>query len=298
MPAETRRMRALYIPLVASWALVLWLAPGAGADRAPAQALRSGQPVMRSTALTARALTVTARRARAGGARASCRRIRGPSSSAPRRPARRSQRGLRCQARARVAHGRAGHGTHPQRTLRHLPATLVAARARASTIATVLATPCQNTELNPAPGNLGLVRAAVLCLINRERADHGEMPLKLNGALQRAAESHSAEMVAADYFEHVSPGGLTPVDRVSSAGYIPNPMVGYVIGENIAWGTLSLSTPEAIVGAWIASPPHLANILFGEYRDTGIGVSAETPVALSGGETGATYTQDFGVIIA
>ena len=102
----------------------------------------------------------------------------------------------------------------------------------------------------------------------------------MSADLQRAAEGHSAEMVAEDYFEHVSPSGSTPVDRVSSSGYIPSPQVGYVIGENLAWGTLSLATPEAIVAAWMASPAHRANILEGEYRETGIGVSAQVPARL------------------
>ncbi len=170
-------------------------------------------------------------------------------------------------------------------------------RARESTIASVLATVCQNTELTPTPADIELVRAAVLCLINRQRADDLEMPLAVSGDLQRAAEAHSAEMVAQDYFQHVSPTGSTPVARVTSAGYIPSPFVGYVIGENIAWGTLTLATPEAIVAAWMASPAHRANILEAEYRETGIGVAAQAPAADAQGAPGATYTQEFGVII-
>jgi uncharacterized protein YkwD len=73
--------------------------------------------------------------------------------------------------------------------------------------------------------------------------------------------------------------------------------VGYVIGENLAWGTLSLATPQAIVSAWIASPPHLANILEGGYRDTGIAIAPAVPTALADGVAGATYGQEFGSII-
>ena len=149
----------------------------------------------------------------------------------------------------------------------------------------------------PSPADVALVRAAVLCLINRARAVQLEMPLTINPDLQRAAELHSAEMVGEDYFEHVSPAGSTPVTRVTSTGYIPNPLVGYVIGENLAWGTLSLAIPEAIVAAWMASPAHRANILEAEYRETGIGVAAQAPTALAEGAPGATYTQEFGVII-
>jgi uncharacterized protein YkwD len=165
------------------------------------------------------------------------------------------------------------------------------------TIAKVLATPCQNTELTPEPANLPLVRAAVLCLVNTERAQNDRQPLQQNASLQAAAESHGREMIAANYFEHVSPSGVTPVDRVRQTGYIPNSEVGYVVGENLAWGTLTLSTPAAIVAAWIASPEHLANILEPQYRDTGIDAEPEVPQSLAEDVQGALYTQEFGVIL-
>jgi uncharacterized protein YkwD len=172
-----------------------------------------------------------------------------------------------------------------------------ASLARASIIASVLATPCQNAQLMPEPANLELVGNAVFCLVNRVRAENGETPLIRNSRLDAAAEGHGAEMISADYFEHVSPTGETPVDRIRETGYIPGPQDGYVIGENLAWGTLSLATPQAIVEAWVASPKHFANIREGQYRETGIGVVPTVPAALSGGEPGATYSQEFGVIL-
>ena len=84
-------------------------------------------------------------------------------------------------------------------------------------------------------------------------------------------------MLSEDYFAHVAPSGLTPVGGVEASGYVPNQQVGYTLGENIAWGTLQLSTPSAIVAAWIASPEHLANILFSQYRDTAIGIAPRRP---------------------
>jgi uncharacterized protein YkwD len=161
----------------------------------------------------------------------------------------------------------------------------------------VLATECQNSQLTPEAANLALVRDAVLCLVNHKRAQNGELPLSVSPSLQAAADAHSQEMVSADYFEHVSPSGLTPLGRIRADGYLPSPNAGYVIGENIAWGTLSLSTPQAIVSAWIASPEHLANILEGQYRETGIGIAPAVPALLANGQPGATYAQEFGVII-
>jgi uncharacterized protein YkwD len=167
----------------------------------------------------------------------------------------------------------------------------------AAAVAAALAAPCANTELAPEAANLELVRAAVLCLVNRERAQHGESPLRLSSRLEGAAAGHCSELIADDYFAHVSPSGETPVQRIRATGYIPGPSVGYVLGENLAWGTYGLATPQAIVAAWIASPGHLANILEAKYTETGIGISAAVPPSLANGAPGATYAQEFGVII-
>jgi uncharacterized protein YkwD len=197
--------------------------------------------------------------------------------------------------------------THPARPAKaprtaasepsHAPTAQTSATAHAATIAAILASTCQNTELTPEAGNIALVRASVLCLINRKRAENGELPLSTNPQLEEAAEAHCQELIADDYFAHVSPSGETPVDRIRDLGYIPNSDVGYVIGENLAWGTYQLSTPQSIVAAWIASPGHLANILETQYTETGIGITPAVPASLGDGAPGATYGQEFGVII-
>jgi uncharacterized protein YkwD len=194
----------------------------------------------------------------------------------------------------------AGHAPRPRSTINKVVPGAGAGEAKtgqAGTIAKVLATPCQNTQLIPEAANLALIRAAVLCLINTERAQNGREPLSPDAHLEQAAESHGKEMLSVDYFDHVSPSGVTPVQRIRTTGYIPSSEVGYVIGENLAWGTLTLATPQAIVNAWIASPEHLANILEAKYRDTGIDVQPEVPAELAEGVAGALYTQEFGVIV-
>jgi uncharacterized protein YkwD len=207
---------------------------------------------------------------------------------------------LSCTSQAALANHVAAHtrlGTHRPRARRVLDAPRASRAARVSMIAKIVATPCQYTDLMPEPSDLQLIRSAVLCLVNKKRAESGETPLRPNGQLERAAEGHSREMVSVDYFQHVSPTGETPVDRIRTTGYIPGPIVGYVIGENLAWGTQILATPRAIVQAWIASPAHLANILEARYRQTGIGVAPSAPAVLAGAAPGATYTQEFGVIL-
>lgn len=158
-------------------------------------------------------------------------------------------------------------------------------------------TACENTELTPTSSDLAEIRSATLCLVNRERVQHGLKPLRRNGHLQRSAEGNTASMIEDGYFGHYGPGGESPADRMKASGYIYSSKIGYTIGENIAWGTLGLATPKAIVEAWMASPEHRANILSTSYTETGVGVLPALPGAVGNGEPGATYTQDFGVIV-
>ena len=156
---------------------------------------------------------------------------------------------------------------------------------------------CAGAQEAPTEENLDLIRASTLCLINRERIAHGESPLMLNTRLEQTAQAHTDEMSSDDYFAHDGPSGDTPASRMRAAGYIYSSQIGYEVGENIAWGTLWLATPSAIVAAWMGSPGHRANILDAHFRDTGMGVSAHPPSSLADGQAGAIYTQDFGVVI-
>jgi uncharacterized protein YkwD len=233
------------------------------------------------------------------GQRAAPRQARADQRAA-RRQARANQRAVQ-RANAR-RHAEKHDQTHANRDAgdgHTTPATAVkpSHASSAATIAAVLATPCQDTVLTPTSEDIPRVRASVLCLINRVRAEHNLQPLSTNRDLEAAAEGHASELVAEDYFAHVSPSGVTPVERIKSTGYIPDPSVGYVVGENLAWGTFSLSTPQSIVEAWVASPGHLANILESRYTETGIGVTGAVPPSLGEGNPGATYAEEFGVIV-
>ncbi len=154
---------------------------------------------------------------------------------------------------------------------------------------------CRDAAMQPTPANLARVRAATLCLVNRERGARGERPLHWNIHLVRAAQAHTESMAFGDYFQHDGPGGSTPLMRMRRNGYIYSSRLGFEVGENIGWGSLWLGTPRAVVAAWMASPGHRANILDGRYRETGIGVSPHTN-GLAHGQAGGIYTQDFGVI--
>jgi uncharacterized protein YkwD len=152
---------------------------------------------------------------------------------------------------------------------------------------------CANTNLQPSRANLELVREAVLCLHNRERARHGLPLLRENPKLRRAAERHTDNMVSERFFDHTSPTGSTMVDRIRRTGYTKRAR-SWALGENIAWGSGSFATAAQIHRSWMKSPGHRANILQRSFREIGIGIESGLPVRLSTAQTGATYTTDFG----
>jgi uncharacterized protein YkwD len=151
---------------------------------------------------------------------------------------------------------------------------------------------CADTQVQPTRGNVGAVRAAVLCLHNSERASRGLPRLTEHAKLREAAARHSDHMVADRFFAHDSPGGAGMADRILRTGYAGSR--GWSLGENIAWGTGDLATAAAIQRAWMQSPGHRANLLRRDFREIGIGIAIGAPVEQRG-PNGATYTTDFGV---
>jgi uncharacterized protein YkwD len=147
---------------------------------------------------------------------------------------------------------------------------------------------CASTSANPAPSNLGALNGSILCLLNAERAAKGLPALHSSRQLRTAAQGWARRMVAARFFAHEA-GRSTLQSRVRRTGYIHG---NWSLGENIAWGSGALATPQAIVNGWMHSPGHRANILRGQFRDIGIGIKLGAPgQGLSGG---ATYVTDFG----
>ncbi|MGW6392623.1 CAP domain-containing protein [Streptomyces sp. NPDC055103] len=123
----------------------------------------------------------------------------------------------------------------------------------------------------------GSVADQVLSLVNAERAKAGCGPLTANATLADAAQGHSDDMAARDFFDHTNPDGDGPGERVTASGY---PWSTY--GENIAKGQ---SGPEQVMEAWMNSPGHRANILNCDFKEMGTGVHTEG---------GPYWTQVFG----
>jgi uncharacterized protein YkwD/stress response protein SCP2 len=119
----------------------------------------------------------------------------------------------------------------------------------------------------------------VVSLTNAERAGAGLAPLVTDARLTAAAQAHSADMVARDFYSHTTPEGREPWDRAAAAGATHRG-----IGENIACGQ---RTPAEVVQGWMNSPGHRANILKPEFTHIGIGYA-------TGSRAGTYWTQLFG----
>ena len=153
--------------------------------------------------------------------------------------------------------------------------------------------PCADTKLTPSSDNLDRIRAATVCLLNVERARQGLPPLRGNEHLSKAAQKYSAKMVRGRFFSHVCPDGSTLKSRVrKGTRYLNTSVRDWSLGENLAWGSRSLSTPLATVRAWMRSSGHRENILNARFRDIGVGVATGAPAKVGG--PAATYTTDFG----
>lgn len=129
----------------------------------------------------------------------------------------------------------------------------------------------------------------VIQLVNKARAARGLAPVRANRALVKAARGHSVEMVHRYYFSHNSYNGTAFWSRLVYYGYKRAGYSSWSVGECIAWGQGILGTPQAIVSAWMHSPPHRAIILTSRFREVGVGVHSGTYVG------GAFFfTLDFG----
>ena len=103
----------------------------------------------------------------------------------------------------------------------------------------------------------------VVRLVNAQRAQNGLKPLAENWELSRVARYKSADMAGKRYFSHESPTYGSPYQMMRSFG-----ISFRSAGENIAYGQ---RTPAAVVGAWMNSSGHRANILNSSYTQIGVG---------------------------
>jgi uncharacterized protein YkwD len=129
----------------------------------------------------------------------------------------------------------------------------------------------------------------VIELVNQQRKANGLPPLKHVTSLTDAARWYAKDMVDDDYFgrghDTYDRSGGRLVKVCAWSARIGAFYTGWnALGENIADGS---SSPPATVSGWMGSSGHRANILNGNYWETGVGYRA-------GASYGHYWVQDFG----
>ncbi|MBI1866447.1 MAG: hypothetical protein HY005_01125 [Candidatus Staskawiczbacteria bacterium] len=136
-----------------------------------------------------------------------------------------------------------------------------------------LITEISKEVFTPPPLNAGgkanqavLTKVKIIAESNIQRFDNGGLlPLIENVALNAAAKAKAEDMFLKQYFEHVSPSGMSPAELVSSYGY------DYIVtGENLILG--NFENEKELVQLWMDSPGHRANILNGRYTEIGVAI--------------------------
>lgn len=107
----------------------------------------------------------------------------------------------------------------------------------------------------------GMLSYALLTATNEIRAEAGCGPLRVETELIHASIEQSGYMATTRNFGHVGADGSNFAVRAHEAGY------RQPAAENIAYGYRS---PDQVMDAWMASPPHRQNILNCEVRSVGI----------------------------
>lgn len=123
--------------------------------------------------------------------------------------------------------------------------------------------------LTPLKANASVIEDQAIGLINQERQKQNLQPLSYSENLYNASFAHNKTMVECSKKYGNSPcfthtvtllGEQTLLNRIKATGY-----KAQAVAENIAWGH---TTAGGIIGAWMASSGHKANIM-GNYKDVG-----------------------------
>lgn len=101
---------------------------------------------------------------------------------------------------------------------------------------------------------------SLLKAINLVRVEYELSPLRVDGALQTAARSHSRDMIHEEYFAH---GPM--LQRLLSFR-----VRGVWLGENLAWGVGRAGLPGTVIQEWLDSTEHRDNLLRPTFRRIGI----------------------------
>ena len=141
----------------------------------------------------------------------------------------------------------------------------------ASVLFTILLLSCKKDGSVTSFLNVNPDVKSVLSLVNKHRLAgatcggdrfSATSALQWDGALAKAALSHSNDMQLNGYFSHTGRNGSDFSERVNDAGFEGSP-----VGENIASGYFSEAD---VIAAWVKSEGHCRNIMNGNASHIGV----------------------------
>ena len=115
------------------------------------------------------------------------------------------------------------------------------------------------------PTNASQLANEIAAGVNAQRRANGLSPLAYNATLGKAAVTHACDMSVNGFFGHRGSNGANAQACVQAAGYRD-----CTVAENLAWGY-----PNAgqIIGGWMGSAGHRANMLHPRVKEMGIAVT-------------------------
>ena len=115
------------------------------------------------------------------------------------------------------------------------------------------------------PG-LGRVERSIVRTIDRHRAGYGMRSVRASARLSRAADGHSRDMLAANYFAHSSSSGASFFTRIRR--YVHSSQVGETLA--MVSSCHGRRAAHLVVRMWMHSPPHRAILLTHGFHRVGV----------------------------
>jgi len=116
--------------------------------------------------------------------------------------------------------------------------------------------------------NLFMMEKRLFDLINSERRSKNLNQFKLDTKIQKAARTHSMDMVKRRYFDHLNPDKENVGTRLKAAK-----IQWTMVAENIASNKNMEDPVETAFRSWLESKGHYKNIINAEYELSGIGIA-------------------------
>jgi uncharacterized protein YkwD len=119
------------------------------------------------------------------------------------------------------------------------------------------------------------VQQFALDLVNHDRAAEGLVPMTVDPLLSQAAQSHAEDMLRRNYFDHYSPEGKSPSDRLAAVGRQGYPAENIGMAQDRRSQRIQARTLENLQNRWMKSAGHRRNLMNPNYERFGYGLAID-----------------------